>query len=279
MAAGFNVIITGVVSESGRPTAYPWDSRMKPIQWNEIIFAALSFFLLIVYHAHWIFQVRRSPLKTYMGVTKRLRLMWVETIMRERRDILAVQTLRNWTMASSFLASTAILIGLGLLSLWFRPEYTHELPFEFSQVFTRLRTLFAVKLMLLIVDFFFAFYSFCLSIRYLNHINFMINVPLECDPAISVDYVAHTLDRGIMHYTLGMRAYYLAVIFTLWLFGPQWMLLGTVVVLVFLYNLDHCCPVESSSHCDFMTIQMARPRGAGRPPADPAGQAGEGDRP
>jgi len=253
---------------------------MYKIRWDEIIFASLSFFCLIAYHGHWIHQVRRSPLKTYMGITKRLRRMWVESIMQDRRDILAVQTLRNWTMASSFLASTAILIGLGLLSLWFRPEYTHELPFEFSQVFTRIRTLFAVKLMLLIVDFFFAFYSFCLSIRYLNHINFMINVPLECDPGISVEYVTHTLDIGVMHYTLGMRAYYLAVIFTLWLFGPQWMLLGTVVVLFFLYNLDHCCPVESSSHCDFMTIQMQRQqRGGGRPAADPEGEAGEGEQP
>ena len=38
----------------------------------------------------------------------------VESIMKEKRGkiFLAVQTLRNWIMASSFLASTAILIGL-----------------------------------------------------------------------------------------------------------------------------------------------------------------------
>ncbi len=231
---------------------------MSSIQWDEIIFASISFGCLMIYHIRWVYQMRKAPMKTYQGVTQRLRRMWVESVMAEKRDILAVQTLRNWTMASSFLASTAILIGLGLLSLWFRPDYTHELPFEFSQIFTRMRTLFAVKLMLLIVNFFFAFYSFCLSIRYLNHINFMINVPLECDPMLSADYIAHTLNIGMMHYTLGMRAYYLAVIFTLWLFGPQWMFVGTVVVLCFLYKLDHSCPVESSSHCDFMSIQMQR---------------------
>jgi hypothetical protein len=34
----------------------------------------------------------------------------------EATDSLAIQTLRNWTMAATFLASTAIFIGLAFLS-------------------------------------------------------------------------------------------------------------------------------------------------------------------
>jgi len=34
--------------------------------------------------------------------------------MAERRDLLAVQTLRNWTMGASFLASTAVVTIMGL---------------------------------------------------------------------------------------------------------------------------------------------------------------------
>ena len=59
--------------------------------------------------------------------------------MKERRDVLAVQTLRNWIMAASFLASTAILIGLGLLSLLFKPEHVSELPFDFTLIFSRMK--------------------------------------------------------------------------------------------------------------------------------------------
>jgi hypothetical protein len=51
--------------------------------------------------------------------------------MAERRDILAVQTLRNWMMASSLLVSTAILITVGILNTVLRPggyqEITHAL--------------------------------------------------------------------------------------------------------------------------------------------------------
>jgi uncharacterized membrane protein len=42
----------------------------------------------------------------------------------------------------------------------------------------------------------------------------------------------------MLHYNLGMRGYYLAVLLVLWLFGPIWMLLGTVIMLIVLYHLD-----------------------------------------
>jgi uncharacterized membrane protein len=211
------------------------------IQWTEVIFTLTTFIVLTVYHIYWVLQVKREPLQTYSGITKHLRQMWVESIMKERRDILAVQTLRNWVMASSFLASTAMLIGLGLLSLMFKPEHVTELSIDPMIIFSRMRSLFMVKLLLLIVHFFFAFFSFTLSIRYLNQVNFMINVPLECDPLLNPHYIAHTLDLGMVHYTLGMRAYYMAGVVTLWIFGPQWMLLGSLCLVVLLYRLDHCC--------------------------------------
>jgi len=52
---------------------------------------------------------------TAIGITTHARLLWVKEVMREKRDILAIQTLRNQLMAASFLASTFILICRGLL--------------------------------------------------------------------------------------------------------------------------------------------------------------------
>ena len=46
------------------------------------------------------------------------------------------------------------------------------------------------------------------------------------------------LNRGTTHYTLGMRAYYLAVPFILWLFGPTWMLGGAILIVAILYKVD-----------------------------------------
>jgi uncharacterized membrane protein len=218
-----------------------------PIQWSEIIFAGATFVVLTSYHIYWVVQLRRAPLETYVGLTRHLRHLWVESIMTHKLDILAVQTLRNSIMASSFLASTGIIIGLGLLSFLFRPDHIAEVPFDIMAIFTRIKALFLIKIMFLIMHFFFAFFSFTLSIRYLNQVNFMINVPIECEPMLKPDFISGILDRGMMHYTLGMRAYYLSTVVVLWLFGPQWMFLGSLVLVFILYKLDHCCSLDYST--------------------------------
>ncbi|MFZ0928466.1 MAG: DUF599 domain-containing protein [Syntrophobacteraceae bacterium] len=227
---------------------------MDEIHWTEVVFGAATFVILTTYHIFWLYQVRHTPLQTYRGVTRHLRRVWVESVITEKRDILSVQTLRNWIMASSFLASTAMIIGLGLLSFLFKPDHIAEIPFDPTQIFSRMKTLFKVKLMVLMVHFFFAFFSFTLSIRYLNQINFMINVPVDCDPSLTPDLIANTLDTGMLHYTMGMRAFYLSVVATLWLFGPVWMFLGSLVMVFVLYKLDHCCALEySTARCDIKT--------------------------
>ena len=227
---------------------------MGEIHWTEIVFGAATFFVLTSYHAYWLYQVRQAPFHTYLGVTKYMRHIWVESIIRERRDILSVQTLRNWIMASSFLASTSMILGLGILSFVFKPEHVTEIPFDLTLMFSRMRTLFMAKLMLLMVHFFFAFFSFTLSIRYMNQVNFMINVPPDCNPMLTPEFIAHTLDMGMIHYTAGMRAFYLSVVVTLWLFGPVWMFLGALTMVFVLYQLDHCCTLDySTAKCELKT--------------------------
>ena len=246
---------------------------MGEIHWTEVVFGLATFVVLTTYHVYWAYQVRKAPLMTYKGITSHLRHMWVESIMKEKRDILSVQTLRNWIMAASFLASTSMLIGLGLLSVLFKPEHVTEVPFEFGLIFSKMKALFLAKLMLLMIHFFFAFFSFTLSIRYLNQINFMINVPYECDPLLTPEFIAHTLDLGMMHYTLGMRAFYLSVVVVLWLFGPIWMFLGSLILVYILYKLDHCCALDySTATCDLDTHQQKYLGRRERPEAPPSPQ-------
>jgi len=211
---------------------------MDNLPYLEIYLTSASFFLIIAYHIQLIHQIRTRPLTTSIGVTNHLRGHWVESIMEHNRDLLAVQTLRNWVMASSFLASTAILISLGLVSIAASPERMAEISPTLKELVREHRVLWLFKLMVLIVDFFFVFFSFCLAIRYYNHVNFMINVPSTLAHKITPEYITGILNRGMMHYSLGMRGYYLGVLLVLWLFGPIWMLMGTVVMLIALYHLD-----------------------------------------
>jgi uncharacterized membrane protein len=206
-------------------------------QW-EICFTCAAFLILIAYHLYWIYLIHKKPLSTSVGITNHLRGHWVESIMETRRDILAVQTLRNWVMSSSFLASTGILICLGLLSVASSPEKMAEITPSLNELVREHRVIWLFKLMVLIVDFFFIFFSFCLAIRYFNHVNFMINVPSSLAHKITPEYITDILNNGMMHYTMGMRGYYFAVLLFLWLFGPIWMFIGTVIIVPILYHLD-----------------------------------------
>ena len=66
----------------------------------------------------------------------------------------------------------------------------------------------------------------------------MINLDQSNYALVAVKSVANVLNLGALHYTLGMRGYYLSVPLVLWIFGPLWMLIGTAVLLGILYRLD-----------------------------------------
>ena len=64
---------------------------MGSIPWLEIGLTWLSFALLLIYHVHLVYQVKRAPLTTTIGLNMQTRRAWVETIMADRLDILAVR--------------------------------------------------------------------------------------------------------------------------------------------------------------------------------------------
>jgi uncharacterized membrane protein len=202
------------------------------------LLSAAALLLLAGYHGWLIMRLRRAPLTTTLGLSNEIRRSWVQVVMAERRDILAVQTLRNWTMAATFLASTAMLLTLGLLSVAATGDR-----------FTSLGGLLTVNagaapapavghLLGLAALFTLAFLSFTLAIRQYNHIGFLINVPPEHDNRVTPESVGRALNRGAAYYTLGMRAYYLAIPLAFWLFGPLWLLGATLVLLAVLVPLD-----------------------------------------
>jgi uncharacterized membrane protein len=67
----------------------------------------------------------------------------------------------------------------------------------------------------------------------------MINVPLAYNhKMISPSHVAIHLNRAGKFYSVGMRTYYFMVPLVFWLFGPYFMVVSTVVLILTLYRLD-----------------------------------------
>lgn len=118
---------------------------------TEIIILLLTGLILLIYHLHLVHKVRTSPMLTAVGITNQLRRDWVQTVIEERRDILAVQTLRNWVMAASFLATTAIFISLGIIGATVRAEKFTEISDALNIFGTHSEVIWSIKLMVLTV--------------------------------------------------------------------------------------------------------------------------------
>ncbi|MFC2174014.1 DUF599 domain-containing protein [Acidobacteriota bacterium] len=206
--------------------------------WTEYAIILVTFIILLSYHIHLVVQVRHNPLKTAIGTTNHSRRAWVETMVEQKMALTAVQTLRNWTMAASLLASTAILLSLAMLNFAFKAEKFSEITQRVNLLGFHNETLLLIKWLLPALLFFAAFFNFTLSIRYYNHAGFMINVPGEKDHSVTTEHLTGIVNRGAIHYHLGMRSYYLSVPFVMWLFGPIWMLAGALLMTCILYKLD-----------------------------------------
>jgi uncharacterized membrane protein len=199
----------------------------------------LSAALLAAYQLYLQQRVKRNPAYTVQAVNVMARTAWVERIMKNEDGILAVQTLRNSTMAATFLASTAVLLIIGVLTLSEQGDKLGSSWHSLNVIGATRPELWITKLLMLMLDLFVAFFSFSMSIRVFNHVGYMINVPKAAGhKSISPRHVAVHLNRAGRFYSIGMRAYYFLVPLVFWLFGPHFMLLATACLIFVLYKVD-----------------------------------------
>jgi uncharacterized membrane protein len=237
--------------------AFPSFFGAAPMAWlaqfagihNDLVAFIASAALLAGYQVFLRVKLRGSPAYTIQAVNSLARTAWVQNVMREGKDILAVQTLRNSTMAATFLASTAVLLIMGVLTLTAQGEKLGETWHALNLLGTTHSTLWIAKLVLLLLDLFVVFFSFSMSIRIYNHVGYMINVPLSLGhKVISPEHVAMHLNRGAALYSIGMRAFYYTVPLVFWLFDPMLMLLSTITLIGVLFKLDRTPQVLESDY-------------------------------
>ena len=204
----------------------------------ETIIVAAAVAVLASYHVWFFNRMRRRPERTVLGIALEHRRRWVERVVTRNDGILAVQTLRNWVMAASFLASAAIILAVGLLGVLFNADMAPALVHKLNLIGATTDTLVNLKLLLLVALFSLGFFSFSLTIRYFNHAALIINSGGPDDAEKVVSTSLRYINRGAWHYTLGMRAFYLAIPVTLWLFGPIWLGIGAVALTGLLFIHD-----------------------------------------
>jgi uncharacterized membrane protein len=192
--------------------------------------------LIMLYYLYLWQRTKRAPDSSAHRFNAKIRERWVQMILANNNNsLLAIQTIRNSVMAANFMASTAILLIIGTLtsseklSQWLLnselqnliPAYTNELA--------------SIKLGLLVLDFFIAFYSFSMAIRFFNHVGYMIGL---ADIELTQQTTRY-LNKAGRYYTLGTRSFFFSLPIILWLFGPYFLILGTLILILGLALLDN----------------------------------------
>ncbi len=219
---------------------------------NDIVSFLISVLLVVAYHMFLRHKIRIDPTYTVQAVNRIARTAWVETIMQDEKNaLLAVQTLRNSTMAATFLASTAVFMIIGVLTLSEQGEKLEATWHSLNVVGAIHPMLRVVKLLTLLLDLFVAFFSFSMAIRIFNHVGFMINVPIRLNHKMMTPaHVATHLNRAGHFYSMGMRAYYFLVPLVFWLYGPHFMIVATIGLLIVLYRIDRAPQLMTSDFSD-----------------------------
>lgn len=208
----------------------------------------VSFTLIAGYHLYLRLRLRRDKSYTIQSVNNAARSAWVENIMADNNGILAVQTLRNSTMAATFLASTAILLIMGVLNLMQNNSADESVLHSLQHGLLENGNVEEIKLLILLVTFFWAFFSFSMAVRGYNHVGYLINSTNSKQGFYPTPrYVSLLLNRSGCYYSYGMRSYYLSVPMVFGLFSPYYMMLASLGLVVALYNIDRAPDTRASN--------------------------------
>lgn len=204
----------------------------------------LSVALIGAYYVHLGIRLRRDPTYAIQGINNLARSLWVIHIMSSPgKDVMAVQTLRNFVMGASLMASTAAMLIIGTLTLSGQADNIARSWHVLNLVNAHGAGLWLAKVICLLVDFIVAFFAFAMSVRLANQVVFMVNVPdTGAHAGLSPHAVGERLNRAGGLFSIGMRAFFFAVPLVFWLFGPMFLVLATAGLVLVLHRLDRGDP-------------------------------------
>ncbi|XP_027340517.1 uncharacterized protein LOC113853968 [Abrus precatorius] len=209
----------------------------------EYVLMPLGLLVFLIYHVWLVYTIRCNPLRTVIGLNAESRHQWVLSMMTDplKNGVLAVQTIRNSIMASTLLATTAItlssLIGIFASNTWGTDD-TAFMPYND----------YPMKRISITICFLVAFLCNVQSIRYYAHVSFLITAPTLRDKREYMEYIAKTLNRGSISWSIGLRAFYLSFPLFLWIYGPIPMFACCCLTSLILYFLDTTAKITRDLH-------------------------------
>lgn len=209
------------------------------------IVAFLIFIICIIIYGFKLIYGMKKPGTAKRGLLNIFYEQWVKRVLDKKETIIAVQTMRNLIMATTFLSSS-MLVLLGLLIRI--PSNGLDELIQFSATSTQLIAQY--KLLLFVAILIFAIIMFLLSLRQMVRFSILIGIPfesienikadhinLENNEQLSIDAEALRKDvflRAMNRFTFGIRAVFYGMTTILWFVSVYAFIIGTITLTAFL---------------------------------------------
>jgi len=209
----------------------------------EIVLICISVVAFIGYHVILFIVIRYNKNLLSLNYNIQHRRAWSFRALR-LADVTAVQTLRNYMIVASFLATSALAMALFVIERLISGTPVNIPQLDFTNSVNN-QQFFTIKLMLLLLDLFFTFFSFSTGLRFAMHTSFLVTTRDKMDGVELAVHFPHELvavstmaERSVVHYWLGMRGYYTFFPLFFFIFGPTWLLVCTLVLILAMVWID-----------------------------------------
>lgn len=155
----------------------------------------------------------------------------------DKRNVLAIQTLRNSIMGATLMATSSVLVCCGLLTFATKTYGTNN-PINAFNLGGNDELKVDTKCAVLQLGFLAAFLCEALSIVCLTQVNMLINVLPNDTTPVWRNRVTKLLGKGISFGNVGNRLFLTMLPLTLWIFGPIFVFASSVGMVAVLYAVD-----------------------------------------
>jgi len=161
----------------------------------------------------------------------------------EKKNIVAVQSVRNMIMGSVFMANTSILLCCGLGAV-ISSTYRVKKPLIDSVYGAQGESVVALKYATIFTTFLFSFLFHSLSVRFLSQLSFLICLPQHGIALVTPEYLTHLLRKATVLNIVGNRLSHTGLFLLLWIFGPVMAFSFSLVVLFVFHKMDFVAAKE-----------------------------------
>lgn len=188
-------------------------------------------------------EVKSRHTVSLLNVIYELRLRWMHEMLKRENRMMDATMIGNLLRSISFLASTSILLVLGLLTMMAYRERAEDIltALPFAQQSSAL--LWEVKIIVLAQIFVYAFFKFTWSMRQYNYACVYVSAaPHPTDHSINkqnyAEKGAHLINNASRHFNYGIRAYYYGMAAFTWFLHPALFMAVTAWVVLVLYRRE-----------------------------------------